>query len=69
MYNLDGVYNISNSVYGVSYIIYNVSHTYAVKYNISGSGYSSLSSSTTAYTIICIIGWIFTNVNTYKYEI
>lgn len=53
----------------MSYIIYNVSHVYAVHYNISGEDYSNLGATTTTYTVICIIAWIFTNVNTYKYEI
>jgi hypothetical protein len=49
-------------------VIYNVSHTYAVKFNINGANYSELAQTTTAYTVLCIIGWIITNINTYKYE-
>lgn len=56
-------------VYTLSYVIYNVSHVYAVHYNISGQDYDTLRQITTAYTVLCLIGWIFTNVNTYKYEI
>ena len=67
---------IPNPVYTISYVIYNVSHTYAVQYNISSLtsgatvvGYTQLSQITTVYTVFAMIGWIFTNVNTYKYEI
>jgi hypothetical protein len=59
----------STLVYTISYVIYNVSHTYAVEYNISGTSYSKLSQTTTAYTVLCLVAWVFTNVNTYKYEL
>lgn len=49
-------------------MLYNVSHTYAVEYNINQEKYSALKASTTAYTAVGLIGWIITNVNTYKYE-
>jgi hypothetical protein len=39
-----------------------------VQYNISGQNYAKLGQTTTAYTALCLIGWIFTNINTYKYE-
>jgi len=39
MHNLDGAYSLNNLVYTVSYIIYNVSHVFAVHYNISGLQY------------------------------
>ena len=46
----------------------NVSHQYAVSYNITGDGYAKLSQITTVYTILCLLGWIITNINTYKYN-
>lgn len=55
-------------VYFIGYIIYNISHMYAVSYNINGSNYSSLIALTTIFTVISLIGWLVTNTNTYKYE-
>ncbi len=52
----------------ISYVIYIVSHKWAVFYNVEGTGYADLKSLTTAFTIVTIIGWIITNTNTYKYE-
>jgi hypothetical protein len=52
----------------ISYVIYVVSHKWAVYYNVEGTGYADLKSLTTAFTIVTIIGWIITNTNTYKYE-
>ena len=68
MHGGDDLYFWQYAVYTISYVIYNVSHTYAVKYNISKSNYSELSQTTTAYTVLCSIAWIITNVNTYKYQ-
>ena len=61
-----------NLVYTLSYIIYNVSHTYAVHYNINSGNtltadYTLLKELTSAYTAFCVIAWVFTNINTYKY--
>jgi hypothetical protein len=55
-------------VYFIGYIIYNISHMYAVSYNINGSNYSSLTALTTIFTVVSLIGWLVTNTNTYKYE-
>jgi hypothetical protein len=54
-------------VYFSSYIVFNVSHKSAVYYNIENSQYEQLKSITTIFTIITLIGWLITNVNTYKY--
>lgn len=45
-----------------------MSHTYAVQYNVSSSSYAQLASTTTVYAVLCTLGWVFTNVNTYKYD-
>ena len=67
--DIDGAYSLLQLVYTIAYIIYNVSHTYAVNYNILKEDYEELKATTSVYTAVGIIGWIFTIVNTYKYQI
>ena len=59
-------------VYQISYIVFNVSHEFAVKYetllNDTGS-YSTLSTVTIVYTVFAILGWVISNANTAKHEI
>ena len=55
-------------MYLASYVIFNVSHHYAVFYNINQTHYSDLTTLTTIYTAVCIVGWLITNANTYKHE-
>ena len=59
---------MNNVVYLASYFIFNASHNYAVLYNILGTNYELLTNLTTAYTAVCVAGWLITNANTYKHE-
>lgn len=51
-----------------SYVAFNISHTFAVEYNILGTSYDRLRIVTTVYTALCLIGWVVTNINSKKHD-